>query len=390
VNNWANILIRINGGREMKLNKIRYSSEVCVSYLKEIAIEMDLELDLQEKKDHLVLRFSKPDTSDGIIRIYETKKNGQTLDGSGGNTEINDLILTLFSERYCQGGDSRIESKTAIYELKQDSFDDIKETIESCAVKNNYDTNYKEAQSHIYYMLEVSHGEKQDKVTISQFQSGKLMIQGRSWEVWDEICNSIEEVLDVPMEEMLIRLMSKQGTSVTNVITSSLKSDGEKAIRERMGGAFDFLYDHDKKLITSSQCMILSAVDYGDYYCYVSPCLRVLEGYLKKVIVDLGFYTETDLEELNSNGKPKFNFSWVFEGSSQLLPKIKTQLAADPATAAQKEAALLTIYREYINTRNPLQHDGPPVQVLVESYSEAESYFDQIVGAIRSTYYDLF
>jgi hypothetical protein len=379
-----------NGGKVMKLNKIRYSSEVCISRLKDLAQEFDLGFDLQEKKDHLVLRLIKQGDSDGIIRLYETKKNGQTLDGSGGNTEINDLILTLFSERYCQGGDSRIESKTAIYQLKQDSFEDIKQVIEICAAKNSYLISDKEAQIHINYMIEVSHGQKQDKVTISQFQSGKLMIQGRSWEVWDEICNSIEEVLDVPMEEMLIRLMSKAGTSVTNVITSDLKSDGQAAIKARLGGAFDFLYEHDKKLVTSSQCMLLSQVDYGDYYCYVAPCLRVLEGYLKKVIVDLGFYTETDLEELNVNGKPKFNFSWVFDGSSTLIPKIKTKLGTDPAVVAQKETALLKIYDEYIKTRNPLQHDGPPLQIMVESYSEAESYFDQIVGVIRATYYDLF
>ena len=36
------------------------------------------------------------------------------------------------------------------------------------------------------------------------------------------------------------------------------------------------------------------------------------------------------------------------------------------------------------------QHDGPPEQRTVTSYSEAESYFDQIVGVIYTTYNDLF
>mgnify|MGYP000976650920 CR=1 FL=1 len=89
----------------------------------------------------------------------------------------------------------------------------------------------------------------------------------------------------------------------------------------------------------------------GDYYCYVAPCLRVIEGYLKKVIVELGFYTETDLEELNVNGKPKFNFGYVFEGNSALKPNIKSKLGNDPGN--KKEVALLKIYDEYSKTRNP-------------------------------------
>ncbi|MED3962834.1 hypothetical protein [Niallia taxi] len=374
----------------MKLNKIRFSSEICLTKLNDIAGETGYHFDSEEKKDHLVLRFNKQDESDGIIRLYETKRNGQTLDGSTGNKEVNDLILTLFSERFCQGEDSRIESKTAIYQLEEGSFDDIKEVITSCVNKNSYILNDREVPDHVYYMVEVSHSIKQDRVTISQFQSGKLMIQGRSWEVWDEICNSIDESLDVPMEEMLIRLMSKAGTSVTDVVTSSLKSDGEEAIQNRLGGAFDFLYEHDKKLVTSSQCMLISAVDYGDYYCYVAPCLRVLEGYLKKVIVDLGLFTDTEIEEVNPNGSPKFNFGWIFNGTTSLQPQIKTQLGADAAIIAQKESALLRVYREYKRTRNPLQHDGPPLQRLIETYDAAESYFDQIVGVIRSSYYDLF
>ncbi|HGE5802516.1 TPA: type II toxin-antitoxin system RnlA family toxin [Bacillus thuringiensis] len=374
----------------MKIQKIKHSKTVCVSHIQGIAKELDVKIQLEEKKGHVVLRLLKQGESDGIVRLYETSKRGQTLDGSHGNISINDMILMEFSERYCQDGGSKIESKTAQYSLSEEKVEEVKEVIEKSAKMNSYVVTVKDAPAHAYYMLEVKHGEKQDKVTISQFQTGTLMIQGRSWEVWDEICNSIDEVLDVPMQEMLMRLMSKEDATVTNVITSNLQSDGEKKIKERLGNAYNFLYEHDKKLITSSQCMFIAEVDYGDYYCYIAPCLRVIEGYLKKVIVDLGLFTETEIEELNTNGKPKFNFGRVFNGSSALVTNIKNKLGTDMTVVAKKESALLRIYGEYISTRNPMQHDGPPMQKMVESYSEAESYFDQIAGVINMTYQELF
>ncbi len=374
----------------MKLKKIRYASELCISRLEEIAREMDLEFGIEEKKDHKILRFLTSEHSDGIIRLYETKKNGQTLDGTVGNKEISDIVLTIFDERYCQGGDHTIQSKTAIYDINKAKFNEMYNIIESSANKNDYNVNLKDAPSHVNYMIEINHKKKQDKVTVSQFESGKLMIQGRSWEVWDEICNVIDEELNVPTEEMVLRLMSKEGVSVTNVITSDLTSNGETEIKKRLGDAFNFLYDHDKKLIVSSQSMLLSGVDYGDYYCYIAPCLRVIEGYLKKVIADLGFFTETEIEELKLNGKPKFNFGWVFNGNTALQQRIKDQLSGDSAIAAKQEVALLKIYKEYAETRSPLQHDGPPIQKQIDSYDEAESYFDQVVGVISNTYKELY
>ncbi|MEZ2658590.1 type II toxin-antitoxin system RnlA family toxin [Aneurinibacillus aneurinilyticus] len=374
----------------MKLSKLRYDVDSCVAKLKDICIEMDMEFQLTKKSDHLVLRLIKPEVSDGIIRLYDTKKNARTLDGSVGNTEINDLVLTMFSERHCQDGNSTIESKWAIYELSEEKFDKIRNVIEEIANKNDYSIDEKAEPQHAYYMIEVKHKTKHDKITVTQFNKGNLMIQGRSWEVWDEICNSIDEVLDVPVEDMLLRFMKKQGESVSNIITFGLKSKGQVAIKQRLGQAYEFLYEHDQKLITSSQCMLLAGVDYGDYYCYVAPCLRVIEGYLKKVIADLGFYTETEIEELDDKGRAKFNFGWVFNGLSGVQPHIKTQLGTDTGIVSRKEAALVRIYTEYKDTRNPLQHDGPPVPRTVESYDEAQSIFDQLVGIINTTHRDLF
>jgi len=373
----------------MKLKKIRLSNDICITYINNIANEKDMKVHVESKKDHTILRISEDNKSEGIIRIYATKSKGQTLDGSVGNTEINDLILSTFEERHCQGGDSRIESKVATYNVKNNDFDEIKDVIEISANKHSYVVKEKVTPPpHAYYSIEVSHSEIHDKVTITQYNSGKLMIQGKSWEVWDDICNDIEEFLNISVEDIVLRMLSKEGTTITNVITNTLQSDGQAKISERMGRAFNFLYDHDQNLITSSQCMLLAEVNYGDYYCYVAPCLRVIEGYLKKVIVELGFYTETEIEELNHNGKPKFHFGWVYNGTSALQQDIKKQLINDPEN--KKEDALLKVYNVYTNTRNPLQHDGPPVQRTITSYDEAESYFDQIVGVISSTYNELF
>lgn len=215
------------------------------------------------------------------------------------------------------------------------------------------------------------------------------MLQGRGWEVWDEVCNSIDQLLDMPVEEITIRFMG-QTKDVTSIVTSDLTSQGEDAVKERLGNAHSFLYDHDKKLVISSQSMLIAAVDYGDYYCYVAPCLRVIEGYLKKVIVGLGLFTETQIQAVDTNGKPTFHFGLIFNGLHNVIPTMKARLSADPNEQNKKETALLLIYTQYQKTRNPLQHDGPPVQMTVDSYDDAESHIDEILGMIRHTYHEIF
>lgn len=262
----------------MKIQKLKLTSEQCIQKINSICNDLEIEVEINEKSDHIVLKLLRDEENPGTIRIYDSKK-GRTLDGSMNNTIINDEVLNLFLN---EGG--RIEATYSIYKLKTEQWDTIKNIIIATAAKSEYFIEDKSADSsHCYYAFQIKHPVNIDKIMVTQYNTGNLMIQGKGWEVWEEICNAIELTLDTPVTEMTLRMMGlKEGDEITNVITSSLTKDAEKEVKSLLEESFDFLYDHDKKLVISAQSMLLSKVDYGDYYCYVAPCLRVVEGYLKK------------------------------------------------------------------------------------------------------------
>lgn len=380
----------------MKLIRIKYTKSECISKIKEIAKELSIKTVVENKKDHTIIKLiNKEQPQEGMIRVYDSKKRARTLDGSQKNKILNSKVLEVFKERYCNNEESTVISKQAIYDVSSYNFDDIRKVIEDEAKVNDYIIEDKDSHlDSIYYMISIRDKKYYDKVTITQYENtGKLLLQGKTWNVWDNLCNAIEKKLNTPVTEIILRYMGKSDENeekITDIVTDSLTIKATQKIHARMGNSFDFLYEHDKKLLISSQAMLDAGIDYGDYYCYVAPALRVIEGYLKKVLIDLGICTETEIIELKTNGKPKFRFNTVFDGTKQLHKKHKDKLNNYNSTVEEKEKALLLIYDKFSWLRSPYKHDSPPPIYSVDSYDDAEAIFDEIIGMINTTYVTLF
>lgn len=407
------------------IRNIKLKEEECIDKL--INICGTLNINIEKIDDSKISSFLLKDDSDsiGLIRIFRREKNKTiTLDGSGKDKGVNSKVLEVFHEKYVKKSEDSAErpAKCAVYDVTTEQFDDIREVIEKRAERNGYKITVNNSNAlHIYYLESVIDENSGDKAVITQFTSGKLTIQGKSWNVWDEVCNVVDEKLNSSVTDLFVRFASgaisnnaleeiaattsepdkvmsvcehnsdlvsmeeNKAACVTNIITESLKTDGENAIKSRLGKVYDNLYYHDKILITSSQCMLLSKIDFGDFYCYVAPSLRVVDGYLKKMLIDLNLLTETEI-----NSSPNFNYGSVFHGIEYIIRDKKDKLNNIKTTKDQKEKALIEIYKLYKSTRNPLQHDGPPIVKMVPTYEDAESEIDNIISTFKSTFEVLF
>ena len=198
----------------------------------------------------------------------------------------------------------------------------------------------------------------------------------------------MERELNASVKEILVRYIpTQENEKIDCIITNTLLETAENEVKSRLGQAYEYLYEHDRKLLVSSKAQLLANINYGDFYCYVAPALKVIEGYLIKLIVDLGIKTETEILERKSNGKPKFNFGQIFNGNTSMQSDCKNILIdTSVSTIDQKERALMDIYDKYSWCRSPYQHDGVPPISEVNDYEEAEDIFDQIMGMIKSTY----
>lgn len=375
----------------MKLAKLRFTTEECINNIKTICSKSSISVTQDDKNDHIILNLNDSDGREGMIRIYDSKK-GRTLDGSQKDDNFNEEILTEFETLYCGNNNANIIDKWSVYKIEGSKLGRIRQVIEETANKNGYSIEKdNKTTDTIYYRVRINGKEFKDKITVTQYNSGKLVIQGTGWQTWDDICESIERELNASVKEILVRYIpTREDEKIDNIITNTLLESAEKEVKSILEAAYEYLYDHDKTLIVSSKAQLLANVNYGDYYCYVAPALKVIEGYLIKAIVDLNIKTETQILEIKPNGKPKFNFSCVFEGNASMKPDLKNLLKNTSSTVDQKERALLDIYDKYSWCRSPYQHDGVPPISEVNTYEEAESIFVEIIGMIKTTYSVLF
>lgn len=375
----------------MKLAKLRFTTEECINNIKTICSKSSISVTQDDKNDHIILNLNDSDGREGMIRIYDSKK-GRTLDGSQKDNNFNEEILTEFETLYCGNNNANIIDKWSVYKIEGSKLERIRQVIEETANKNGYSIEKdNKTTDTIYYRVRINGKEFKDKITVTQYNSGKLVIQGTGWQTWDDICESIERELNASVKEILVRYIpTREDEKIDNIITNTLLESAEKEVKSILESAYEYLYDHDKTLIVSSKAQLLANVNYGDYYCYVAPALKVIEGYLIKAIVDLNIKTETQILETKSNGKPKFNFSCIFEGNASMKPDLKNLLKNTSSTVDQKERALLDIYDKYSWCRSPYQHDGVPPISEVNTYEEAESIFVEIIGMIKTTYSVLF
>lgn len=375
----------------MKLAKLRFTTEECINNIKTICSKSSISVTQDNKNDHIILNLNDSDGREGMIRIYDSKK-GRTLDGSQKDNNFNEEILTEFETLYCGNNNANIIDKWSVYKIEGSKLGRIRQVVEETANKNGYSIeNDNKINDTIYYRVRINGKEFKDKITVTQYNSGKLVIQGTGWQTWDDICESIERELNASVKEILVRYIpTREDEKIENIITNTLLESAEKDVKSILEAAYDYLYDHDKTLIVSSKAQLLANVNYGDYYCYVAPALKVIEGYLIKAIVDLNIKTETQILETKPSGKPKFNFSCVFEGNASMKSDLKNLLKNTSSTVDQKERALLDIYDKYSWCRSPYQHDGVPPISEVNTYEEAESIFVEIIGMIKTTYSVLF
>lgn len=375
----------------MKVPRLKFTVDECMNNIRYICNDRNIVITHEDKNNHIVLNLIDDIGRNGMIRIYDSK-NGRTLDGSQKDKEFNTEVLTIFETLYCGNNSGSIVDKRAVYTINGTKLDIFKLLIENTAVLNGYKVEVVcNTDSSIYYRMRINGSELKDRITVTQYNSGRLLIQGTGWQTWDDICEPIERKLNSSVQEVLIRYIPTQkDEKIENIITSALLISAEGDVKSRLGTAYDFIYPHDRTLIVSSKAQFIVGANYGDYYCYIAPALKVIEGYLIKTIVDLNLKTETEILEVGPNGKPKFNFGQIFHGNSHVYPAYKNLLRNTTTSIDQKEKELLKIYDKYSWCRSPYQHDGIPPIDMVSTYEDAESIYDEIIGTIKTSYNILF
>lgn len=366
----------------MAINKVSMSIEQAIQILEILAGNHDVEITKTEENGNTIqISFSNKT----LIRIYSTKR-GLTIDASGGkNTEFGEQLLVEFQSQ----GYQQVRGGITVYTVNEEQKREV--LTEKIKTLSQFEIKDVKIPQHASSCLEIKHPERSEKVTLTQFKSGKLTVQGVTWEVWDAVCTLIEQELNASVVELVSRfILEDPNERIVGIVTSGIEKRAHAELSKKiLGPAYTFLWNHDKKCLVSSICLKNVRLDLPEYFAYVSPAGKALEGYLKKSLISTGHYTEADIQDRS------FNFSHVFNnggGTCTIQGDLSKYLisVSNPSQRAKKEAAFIRLYAAVKKYRHQYFHSNPPAAVLeVPDYETASDLIEDILDIIRSVHPDL-
>lgn len=213
------------------------------------------------------------------------------------------------------------------------------------------------------------------RITITQYGSGMLMVQGASGSQFDLVCEVLDQHLDQSFTDRAARFIPAPTEQVTATIYLA-KPEAENEATQWLLGQIDrqvleFLYPNDQStLIAAAGVRNAYAKPHEalpDYSVIVMPFAKAYEGFVIRLAVHLGL---TDQETLKQKANEIEIGNWL-EAIRIRLPDIKRYVEiSDTLNAAW-------------GCRNKAVHSDPahPLSVL-KSFSEAEQEISTILRAM--------
>ncbi|MBP1928942.1 hypothetical protein J2741_001489 [Methanolinea mesophila] len=138
------------------------------------------------------------------------------------------------------------------------------------------------------------------KITITQYNSGTLLLQGKNDSLFDDICSIIEKTANPGANEIISRFISDDEDKLREValkVTPQLIIEAEVRVRSFIGDAYDFLDNYDQKYLIASECLRIVEVPLPEYSPIVMPAAKAFEGFVKKIMISIGLVTPTFFQQ---------------------------------------------------------------------------------------------
>lgn len=154
---------------------------------------------------------------------------------------------------------------------------------------------------HQFYRAEIRRGS--DKTLASQFKTGTLLVQGRTGELFEEVCKLLEGVLSQPFAERGARYVpdSEREAALEYLNKPEAEREALDWIDEHLGqGVFEFLPSNEREGYISGSSVLLwlktSSRKLPDYSTVVMPFARAYEGFVIQLAIHLGIATEEKIK----------------------------------------------------------------------------------------------
>ncbi|MGL4912183.1 MAG: hypothetical protein ACRC3Y_07085, partial [Romboutsia sp.] len=224
---------------------------------------------------------------EGKLRVYITK-NGLKIDDSIFKDK------DLYNEFEKNIKDVLEKTETGLYKFKnidENQFKIIFDEINKMC-NNDIQRNDRENRDpNKTYFFEMKNFKTGEKVLISKYRNGTLTLSGVNWLLLTDICSIIDSEINSTPLDIFDRILEAKNIVVNEIDTKyTVENYGEEEeiIKEDLTcEVYNFLDEHFRNYLISAQRIISSGIVLPEYSPILCPLAKVLEGYLKRLLVEL-------------------------------------------------------------------------------------------------------
>ncbi len=312
--------------------------------------------------------------------LYFNRSKGQSskVVTEKSTPEINErLSKLLIGEVVPRSGLNKIPVHASMTIADSRLFPVIKKALADAGYLNKE----KPKQDHIEYILRLSF--KSDGLTLTQFKTGTLLIQGSYSDLFDRVVSVIDSIKPLSDEERALLLVPKEDRERILVDlkekTEIVKSVAEKS-KSEAGDYFDFLFENDKQCFVTGGILTEIIQDskrkLPEYNFLVAIFSKVFEGFLIRLLIHKDFFSA---EQYRQNPD-------IADIGNALRKKKLHKYINDERRFGFISEKLIAIWE---GTRCKEMHSDPEANQEILSISSFDTAIDKI-GEIKACMHDAY
>ena len=187
--------------------------------------------------------------------------------------------------------------RTARFHVAQDRIERVKKLLSDFGGQIQEPT----PDPHQYFRAEVRRGA--ERALISQFKIGTLLVQGKTGELFEEVCKLLEGILSQPFAERGARYVpdSEREAALEYLIKPEAEREALDWTYEHLGQVvYEFLPGNEREGYISGASVLLwqkaSTRKLPDCSTVVMPFARAYEGFVIQLAIHLGITTEVEIK----------------------------------------------------------------------------------------------
>jgi len=217
-------------------------------------------------------------------------------------------------------------------------------------------------------------------VTFTQYNNGTLFLQGKEDKLFNDSCDIVEKIAKPSDKEVIARFISNNEENLklfSAKYTPELINISEKNVNKKIGIAYNYLEEYDKKWLVASECLCLTKISLPEYSPLVMPASKAFEGFAKKTLIGIGLFPP------NHFNSKQANFSYLNDKNNSTRKNICLK-------EKYVDTKLKQISLDLEKYRNFMMHSDDSKITKVDTLEEAIRLVDEIFNEINDlfSYFD--